>query len=678
MSKMHGLVKYLFILSFIFLCFSTTYVTAQESEPSFQSLISSGDREFAQKEYIKAKTYYQEALRLQPKNASAKSKLDNTLQKIREESKKEERFFEHIDNADNYYANSELEKALTEYDKALKIFPKDEYALGKKAEITSILKDEKEKLDSFNEKISLGDRLLNSERFAEAVVQYESALKVYPNNSVAKAKYQDAKNKKDAYDLKVSEFERFKSQGQEFTLRKKYTEAIAAYEQALQIFPNETEISDNISELQTKKDIADRYDAKISEADAYYEDRSYNEAKSTYQAALTVIPDDSYALGMIARIDEIVNSPEYLKIQNDKAKLDRDFAGFMDKGENAESRKDYELALTNYNKALELKPNNAEALAKKKNAEDMLLYLEQQRKEQERLAAAEAEKQRKAQIQNLISTGNQQIADKKYAEAEHSFNEVLALDPQNATATEKLGVIAGFYEEIQRQKQENYSRAMSEGNYAMSDRNFAEAIRQFNIALTNKPGDDAATQQLALAQQNENMRIAALESEYNGYITKADAQLQSKNYDKAIELYNKAIEVNTGNPYPSDKILEIGEILKANRIVELVSSTITINSNDSKRFEFEPVDVAVRRGNYILIKARNLSEKRFLLYVSYGSNNSRNGSFTVSVPNNGKTNDFIIRIGAQYKWFSDDNTWIEVIPENGNIEISEMQITKGN
>ena len=675
---MRGLVKYLFILSFIFLCFSTTYVNAQESAPSFQSLISSGDREFAQKEYIKAKTYYQEALRLQPKNASAKSKLDNTLQKIREESKKEERFFEHIDNADNYYANSELEKALTEYDKALKIFPKDEYALGKKAEITSILKDEKEKLDSFNEMISLGDRLLNSERFAEAVVQYESALNVYPNNSVAKAKYQDAKNKKDAYDLKVSEFERFKSQGQEFTLRKKYTEAIAAYEQALQIFPNETEISDNISELQTKKDIADRYDAKISEADEFYEDRSYNEAKSTYQAALTVIPDDSYALGMITRIDEIVNSPEYLKIQNDKAKLDRDFAGFMDKGENAESRKDYELALTNYNKALELKPNNAEALAKKKNAEDMLLYLEQQRKEQERLAAAEAEKQRKARIQNLIDTGNQQIADKKYAEAEHSFNEVLALDSQNATATEKLGVIAGFYEEIQRQKQENYSRAMSEGNYAMSDRNFAEAIRQFNIALTNKPGDDAATQQLALAQQNENMRIAALESEYNGYITKADAQLQSKNYDKAIELYNKAIEVNTGNPYPSDKILEIGEILKANRIVELVSGAITINSNDSKRFEFEPVDVAVRRGNYILIKARNLSEKRFLLYISYGSNNSRNGSFTVSVPNNGKTNDFIIRIGAQYKWFSDDNTWIEVIPENGNIEISEMQITKGN
>ena len=675
---MRNLIKYIFIISFSCLCLSTTYVYAQESAPSFQSLMSSGDKEYAKKEYIKAKTYYQQALRLKPTDATAKSKLNNTLLKIKEENKKEETFFEYIDNADNYYANSELEKALEEYNKALKIFPKDEYATNKKAEITTILKDEKDKLDSFNAMIALGDKLLNSEKYAEAVMQYESALAVYPNNSLAKTKYQDAKNKKEAYDLKVSEFERLQSQGRDFTLRKKYTEAIAAYEQALQIFPKETEISDIIEELQTKKNIADNYNAKITEADALYEDQSYKDAKTAYQAALAVIPDDSYALGMITRIDEIVNSPEYLKIQNDKAKLDNDFAGFMNKGENAEGVKNYELALSYYVKALELKPNNAEALAKKKNAEDMILYLEQQRKEQERLAAIEAEKQRKAQIQTLITTGNQQIADKKYAEAEQSFNQVLAIDPNNVTATEKLGVIAGFYEEIQRQKQENYNRAMSEGSYAMDSRNFAEAINQFNIALTYKPGDEAATQQLTLAQQNENMRLAALENEYNSYITKGDAQLQTKNYDKAIEFYTKAMQVNPSNPYPGNKIREIGEILKANKLVELVSIATTINSSDTKRYEFTPVDAASRRGNYLLIKAKNLGNKPFIMYISYGSRNGRNGGFTVNVPNNQDVNDFIVRIGSQYKWFSEDNTWIEILPENGNIEITSMEITKGN
>ena len=675
---MRNLAKYIFIISFGLLCFTPTFVNAQDNTPTFQQLVASGDKEYTNKEYIKAKTYYQEALRMRPNDASTKGKLDRTLQRIREENKKEEQFFEHIDIADGLYANNELEKALAEYNKALKIFPKDEYALGKKEEISTILKDEKDKLNNFNEMVTIADRLLKEEKYAEAVMQYESALQLYPNNSAVKEKFQEAKSKKSAYDLKVSEYERLKLQGQEYALRKKYAEAIDAYEQALLVFPNETELSRTISELRAKKDVAERYDTKIAEADAFYEDRSYNDAKASYQAALTVIPNDSYALGMIARIDEIVNSPEYLKIQNDKAKLDSNFASFMGKGETAEAQKNYEQALTYYTKALELKPNNAEALAKKQNAENMILYAEQQRKEQERLAAAEAEKQRKAQIQSLINTGNQQITDKKYADAENTFNQVLVLDPNNATATEKLGVIAGFYEEIQRQKVENYNNAMAEGRYAMDSWNYAEAIRQYNIALTNKPGDEAATQQLALAQQNENMRVAALQNEYNGYVTKGDAQFQTKNYDKAIEFYTKAINMNTGNPYPSNKIREIGEMLAANKLLDLITDVVAISSSETKRFDFEPVDASTRRGNYLLIKAKNLGERQFIMYISYGSKNGRSGGFTVTVPKNQDVNDFIIRIGSQYKWFSEDNTWIEILPENGSIEITSMEITKGN
>ena len=669
----------LFIIIFLgFLCFSTTYVQAQDKAPTYQSLMASGDKEFAKNEYIKAKTYYQEALRIKPNDASAKSKLNSTLKKISEQNKKEEQFFVHIDEADALYAENSLEKALEEYEKALKIFPKDEYALGKKSEISTILKNEKDKLDAFSEMVALGDELLNSEKFAEAVVQYESALKLYPNNQVAKTKYLDAKSKKEAYDLKVSEYDRLKSKGQEFTLRKKYGEAISYYEQALQLFPNDNELVATINELQNKKNIADNYNTKIAEADAFYEDRSYNDAQSAYRAALTVIPNDSYALGMIARIDEIVNSPEYRKIQNDKAKLDNDFAGFISKGDNAMDQKNYESALSYYVKALELKPTNAEALSKKQNAENMILYAEQQRKEQERLAAIEAEKQRQAQIQSLINTGNQQLTNRQYVEAEQSYNQVLAIDPNNVIATEKLNIIASHYEEIQRQKQENYNNAMSEGRYAMDSQNFAEAIRQFNIALTNKPGDETANQLLTSAQQMENMRLAALENEYNGYITKADAQFQTKNYDKAIEFYTKAMQVNTGNPYPANKIREIGEILKANKLVTLVNDAVTINSNETKRFDFQPVDVTTRRGNYILIKAKNLTERQFPLYISYGSKNGENGGFMVSVPKNSETNDFIVRIGSQYKWFSEDNTWIEIMPENGNIEISSMEITRGN
>ena len=55
---MKSLIKYIFAISFGILCFSTTCAYSQENAPSFQSLIASGDKEYAKKEYIKAKTYY--------------------------------------------------------------------------------------------------------------------------------------------------------------------------------------------------------------------------------------------------------------------------------------------------------------------------------------------------------------------------------------------------------------------------------------------------------------------------------------------------------------------------------------------------------------------------------------------------------------------------------------------
>lgn len=674
---MKKIIKATFVILFAIICFTSNYASAQVQEPTYQSLISSGDKEFANKEYLKAKTCYQEALRMKPNDATAKNKLDKTLNIIREESKKEEEFFEHLDLADAYYNNSELQNALAEYDKALKVMPNDKYSLSKKNEITELFQREKEKLDSFNNMVAIGDNLLADEKFAEAVMQYESALKLFPDDNSVQKKLTEAQGKNEAFNVKMSEFERFKKEGHDFELRKKYVEAIDSYQKALQIFPQDTEVPAIITSIQAKKDVADRYDAKIREADALYESQSYQEARSTYQAALTDIPNDSYAQEMITRIDEIINREELERIQKEKEKLDNDFAELINKGENAESSQDYELAISFYVQALELKPNSLEATSKKENAENQILRLQQLAEERERQAAIEAENQRLANIQNLINVGNQQITDNKYAEAELTFNEVLKIDSNNATAIAQLEAIARIYED-QRQKEENYQFAMSEGAAALTNQDYKEALKQFNIALANKPNDEAAAQQIASAQQMEKLHLESLQNEYNILITKADAQFNTKNYDKATEFYTQAMSLNLGNTYPSDKIKEIGELLAANKIADLVSESLTINSNQTKRFSFHPIDVTARRSNYLYIKAKNLDTKQYTMYVSYGSSNGKNGGFVVNVPANQDVNDFIIRVGSQYKWFSEDNTWIEISPENGDVEIISMEISKSN
>ena len=110
--------KILFIITLTFSILTATNIDtkAQEQAPTYQSLITMGDKEFSNQEYIKAKSYYQEALRIKKDDPTAKSKLNKTLEKIREQSEKEEIFF-HINSSlpkYNFRKQSKLENHVSD------------------------------------------------------------------------------------------------------------------------------------------------------------------------------------------------------------------------------------------------------------------------------------------------------------------------------------------------------------------------------------------------------------------------------------------------------------------------------------------------------------------------------------------------------------------------------------
>lgn len=656
---------FIVIVLFInFLCFYDNYLYAQDIAPTYQSLMKSGDKEFAKKEYIKAKTYYQEALRLKNNDFVAKNKLNNTLQKIREHNKQEEIFFQYIDEADSHYNNGELNKALTLYNNALKIFPKDPYAIEQIKFITKILNDEKEKLDSFNQMVEIGDRLLFQKKYAEASLRYESALQLYPNHKPTQEKYEQAKSLKKEYDRQMNYFEHLKQEASEFTLRKKYVEAIKKYQEALKIFPDDTEVKNEINSLTSKKLIAEQYDAKINEADSLYLEKSYEMAKASYNKALEIIPDDSYSSDMIKRINEIINSDEYLSMQN--------YLSIIEEAKQLEKNNYWEDALEKYEMALKIKSNDEFATQK-------ISYLTQL------IENKNHEIKINAQYQSLIDKGDNAQNNEDFQSALIFYTQACELIPDKPEAKDKKVKVQKIIQEIETQLalerkkcEEYYNNAMLSAQQFMNNQDYVEAIKKYNTALKYKPDDEFATQGLNIATQLNEDHLAALSKEYNQYVSNGDIQFKSKNYDKAIDFYSKAMALNTGNTYPSDMINRIGKILQENKLEELVETPVQILSNKTKRFSFNPINVTHRRNNYILIKARNLSESSFMLYVSYGSSIGKNGGFMVPVPDNKNLNDFIVRIGSQYKWFKEDNTWIELSPENGSLEIELMEITKGD
>ena len=665
MLKLKSMRKIFFIISLVFsiITISNNKLSAQSTTPTFQSLITMGDKEFNNAEYIKAKSYYQEALRLKKDDPTAKSKLNKTLQKIREQSEKEEIFFQYLDEADTHHDNGDYEKALSSYNKAVKLFPKDEYTLEQIKVVTQKINDEKEKIASFNEFVNNGDRFMSQEKYTEATIQYKAALNLYPNNSSVKDKYNNAKSLKENYDKLSADFEQLKREANDFVMRKRYAEAIEKYQLALSIFPNDSDIKSLINSLTAQKDISDRYNSKINEADSLYLEKSYEKAKTAYNEALAVIPDDSYSSDMIIRIDETLNSDEYKSLKN--------FLSLLEEAKELESNNKIDEALTKYKSAIKQNPGDEFTTQKIDYLTDII-------------NTRNKEIELNAQYAALINKGDTNANNEDHYAALDYYTQAYNLIPNRSEAKEKKDNTQKRIKEIEAQlaleKQkwdEYYTVAMNTAQSFMNERNYPEAIKEYNKALRFKENDPSATQGLNNATQLNDARLANLMKEYNQYITNGDTQFNTNNLDKAMEFYSKALALNTGNTYPSEMIDKISVILQENKLVVLVNETIEIKSNETKRFEFEPVDITTRKSNYILIKAKNLSDRSYSMFISYGSSNGNNGSLIVRTPNNHDVNSYIIRIGTQYKWFSEDNTWIEITPEGGDIEIELMEITKG-
>lgn len=673
-----------------------------QSPESYESLMRSGNTKYASNDFISAKTYYEMALKLKPKDAEAKKKLDETLVKIKQDSQRQEVFYAHLDAGDALNAQGRYEEALAEYDQALAIFPEDKYVGGQAETIRTMMKERKDKQDAYDRAIAQGNELLEGENFDAAILQFEAAKEIFPEDRLPKERIAEAKRLQQLYNDKVASFDKLMEEANQLALRKNFDGAIAKLNQALELFPNNPEVPRLIQEYHSSKDQNDRYNALIAEADQLYENKNYMEARSKYQSVASIVPNDPYATDMIRRINELFESPEYIAEQN--------YLQAMAQGDEQLAQTQYQMALTSYQEALGYKPGDLAATQKINEVTATLQRLEQEAEaarlaaeqaaaeeaariaaEQEaarlaaeaeaaRLAAeAAAEAERQAKIQEMLGVANGLLAEEQYQAAKDKYQEVLGIDDGNATALAKISEIDGIFARIAAESQQRFDEAMAAAARFMNDEDYRNAIAQYQIALVAKPDNSEATAKLAEAERLENARVSELRAQYNRFIKEGDKQYNAKALDVAVENYTKAEDLGLGEPYPTEMINKINKIIEENKLYELNSEAFTMTANTPKRFTFTPVDVASRRSNYVILKARNLNPgKSFPMIVSFGSEGGKNGGFVIAISESEDTKTYLFRIGSQYKWFSENNTWIELISENDDVEVSLVEISRSN
>ncbi len=642
---------------------------------AFNDLLLKAEKFMDQNQPDQALSVYQDAGKLFPDDPSLQPAIAKATQLQRDnlaKFEKQQQYLKTVAEADVFYQTGAYESAKTAYESAAKldpsqVYPTQQLLLVEKSIAEAIIL--KEKNNAYEALVTEADAFFNTNDYQSAIGKYRQALdlkptETYPANQISLAE-KAIQNLKELAKLD-KDFDDFMTQAESAESNKKLTEALALYQKASLLKPNEITPKQRIEQLNLLIAAAEAaqkteatYRQLIASGEESFSKQSYNEALANFKQAASLMPAEPLATERIAEINKILAD---LQAQ---AEIEKKYNDLMQLADQQFESGKYSESIRIYKEAQQLNPSSG------KSEEQITLA-------EKKLAELEAFKQKELQIINLMNEGEAMAKQGNLPEAVQIFQQVLELDPNHLAASAGKAEAMLAMETIAKEQQSRYEAAMAEAEQLITTKEYKLAITSLKQALGYKPNDPAASQRISQVETILEERLMALKSEYNKFVNEADRFYNTQSFDQAIEKYLAAENIKPDETYPREMIKKIAARMEENKIRELNSTLVVVPSNTKKRFDFEPVDITERRSNYIVVKARNMGEGSFPLLVSFGSKSGRNGGFVLPIPENADLNDFIVRIGQQYKWFSEDNTWIEFLPENGDVEIGMIQISKSN
>jgi tetratricopeptide (TPR) repeat protein len=457
---------------------------------AYYKLLETGDKAMKEQQYTVAKEQYEKAKTLRPDDVIPVQRLQEVAQKIADQEKaaKLEKDKEYINVTATAKASMDLkqyDKALDGYKKALQIRPGDLYATYQVEKIDKIIADQnsqqakQQQRELYSGYIAKGDKALQQEKLGEARIAFEQALQVVPNDATAKNK------------LLVVE-------GKERKL-----------------------IENTALEI--------NYNSAIQEADKLFQAEDYEKATASYNKALSFLKKP-WPQEQIKRIETIKTTlaakqrEDALKLSKQQ-ELDKKQAAVQQQEDDYNSaialadayfkEGNYADAKTGYSKALAIikRPWPQEQI---KNIEKLQASLAAQKKteqQQQAQQAMEAERLRKVQEGESRYTNAIKEADDKFK----------IKDYKNAKIA--------------------YTNAL-----AIADRPWPkEQIKNINTIITQQAAFE-------LAEKQRIAKEAAIDASYTKLMDAANAEFSRSNYVKARKLYNEASTIKPSETAPKERM----------------------------------------------------------------------------------------------------------------------------
>ena len=699
----------------------------RQKDEQYTSAIARADKLLSEKSYDQAKSEYLNASVIKPVEVYPKTKVteidkilaDNARQKLLDEQ-----YSAALADADKLLLNKSYAEAKIKYNAALAIKPNEQYPKDKISEIEKTLADlakSKALDDQYTASILKADKLFTEKSYDLAKTEYTNSLKLKPEEKYPKDKLTDIdKILSDALAQKAidEKYRQIIAKADNLLSLKSYDPAKTEYTNAQAVKPSEqypkdkiAEIDKAIADIAHKNEIDSKYKISIVKADQLFLSKSYEQAKDEYLISVSLNPVDEYPKAKITAID---------KILFDRKVLDDQYNASIAKADQLLLQKSYDLAKVDFLNASRLKPGE-------QYPKDKLAEIEKS------LAELTKQKTLDNQYQTIIAKADKLLADKSYALAKTEYTNAGILKPSEQYPKDRIVDIDGILAEL-KAKDDAYKVSIAKANQLLAQKTFNDARSEYQNASSIKPNEQFPKDKIAeinklltdikgkkqtydelilkgndyfglkdyyKAKDTYQQAILIFPEEaypkerlsrisgvidsiyrankglYDKAIADGDKFYTNMTFDKAIDAYTEALSYLPMENYPKEMLGKIKKTITENAIVDVLKTAIVIPKDIDKQFSFTPVSMASRKNNFVYVKIRNLSDKPFNVLIRYGKDKQTNGGAVIkNLAADGKTSDRLISVRDQDPWYREDNNWVSLYPQGGDVEVTFIQISR--
>ena len=519
-----------------------TLKAATDKEAKIASLLTDGQKQLDAKSFATAKSKYEEVLTLDGSNQEAQQKLLVIADELAKQMNAEQQNAEFLKlkkegmdlaKANDYSnAKSKLQQALS--------MKEDSEVSAKITEIDGIISADQAKKDKINSLLNDGQNLFSQAKFTDAKSKFQEVIALESSNATAisQIKLIDAELAKlNSAEQQKAEFEKLKKDGFDLATAKNWNPAKANLAQALGI-QEDASVRQKISEIDAaiaaegqNAQMDQQYAALMTSANDLAAKKNYLEAINKYKEASTLKPNEQLPKSKVAELNTILDG------QAKNAELDAKYNGFLEKGDELVMTKDYAGAITEYNKALALKPTEQVPVDKAKKAQE--------------LADLAGKNDFEIQYEKIINTISQKISENDFTKAKELITRAQGMKPEDKRPQSMLDEILAI-----EKRSADFAALMQKGKTEGDAKNYDIAINNYEQAKSLIPSNPEPDAKIAALRQLMEAENGASEQEklFKEYFSAGERNETSKKYEEALSSYQNALNVKPNDAATIAKI----------------------------------------------------------------------------------------------------------------------------